>query len=93
MNEIDPHTRDNPESAMVNRQHQNLLPSASYQPTPFQQVQCNPWPWPISVSQCGEHNAFLGSLQKEPEKSDQKAERARETFDSEAHRAFMRSLG
>jgi hypothetical protein len=87
--EIDARTRDNPESAMVNRPT-TLELQAQYMQN---QNASAAWPWPIGVNQCGEHNAFLKRLQKEREKSHEKTEPPLETFDSAAHRAFMRSLG
>ena len=80
--EIDKRTRDNPEAAMVHaNQMRNYLESGPCQ------AKGDPWPWPVVAP------VKVVTKNELREMFEPREPGVLPGFDSEAHRAFMRSLG
>lgn len=85
--EIDSRTRDNPEAAMVHaNQMRNYLVSGPCQ------AKGDPWPWPIGHSD-EERRVALARRDLGIDAKSLLYAGELPGFDSDAHRAFMRSLG
>jgi hypothetical protein len=90
--EIDERTRENPGGAMV---HQPGVDYLLYTPQfqqqlAFARAQQNAWPWPVSGAQEAMHALVAHDM---PICSPKVEKPEAQHFDTEAHRAFMRSLG